>query len=38
LSVSADYLLGRPDAKPSSPKGPFGKLRQAVVDPIFWTA
>jgi transcriptional regulator with XRE-family HTH domain len=29
LSVSADYLLGRPDAKPSSPKGPVGKLRQA---------
>ena len=29
LGVSADYLLGRPDAKPPAPKGPPGKLRQA---------
>ncbi len=29
LGITADYLLGRPDAKPSTPKGPPGKLRQA---------
>jgi transcriptional regulator with XRE-family HTH domain len=28
LSVSADYLLGRPNAKPFSPKGPVGRLRE----------
>jgi transcriptional regulator with XRE-family HTH domain len=29
LNVSADYLLGRPNGKPASHKGPIGKLRQA---------
>ncbi len=29
LGVSADYLLGRPDARQPAPKGPPGKLRQA---------
>jgi transcriptional regulator with XRE-family HTH domain len=29
LNVSADYLLGRPDARQPAPKGPPGKLRQA---------
>jgi transcriptional regulator with XRE-family HTH domain len=29
LGVSADYLLGRPDAKQPAAKGPPGKLRQA---------
>lgn len=29
LGVTADYLLGRPDAKQPAPKGPPGKLRLA---------
>jgi transcriptional regulator with XRE-family HTH domain len=29
LGVTADYLLGRPDAKQPAPKGPPGKLRVA---------
>jgi transcriptional regulator with XRE-family HTH domain len=29
LDVSADHLLGRPNGKPASQKGPIGKLRQA---------
>ncbi len=29
LGVTADYLLGRPDARQSAPKGPPGKLRVA---------
>lgn len=28
LGISADYLLGRPDAQPPSLKGPTGKVRQ----------